>query len=177
MPGGLHRHCCCEPPEPGPCDACPRAGESITAVVSGIEMCGCAEQSDTEPCQYYEVQLLSGSINGVHTLEWWPYAIGWCSWRSGTIARVRQICWYRPCSGPCDCSRFSITEHDVYISLAIYPDTFPPATQLRVEPDIFWYLASEIRCEGEYQNQYLICGGDDGIGRPFFVGGTITLSR
>ena len=178
MPGGLHRHCCCEPPEPGPCGACPRFGESITAVVSGIEMCGCVEQPEVTPFispLYAEVQLLSGSINGVHTLEWWPWAIDMCSWRSGPIARARTIYGYRPCSGPCYCLESGSDELDVFIRLDIRPDTFPPATWLKVQPGIFSYSASEIRCEGEYENRLLICGGDEGL--PLFVGGTITLSR
>jgi len=171
MPGGLHRHCCCEP-EPGPCRACPRFGESITAVVSGIENCGCMEQPG--PAPYAEAQLLSGSINGVHTLEWSPWMSGYCAWRAGPIARVRNIYWNPPCSGPCDCLEFGTREYDVYIGLRIRIDPFEPATWLDVAGyyPIFEYSAPEIRCEGEYQNQILICGG-----WPFFVGGTITLSR
>lgn len=175
MPGGLHRHCCCEP-GPGPCGACPRFGESITAVVSGIENCGCVERPEGTP--YLEAQLLSGSINGVHTLEWSPSGMwpGRCIWKSDPIARMRVIYWNPPCSGPCDCVP-GPREYDVYIALDIRPDIFPPATSLSVSPYIFKYSASEIRCEGEYQNQSLICGGDDGLGMELFVGGTITLSR
>lgn len=172
MPGGLHRHCCCEH---GPCRACPRFGESITAVVSGVEMCGPCMASPV--ASYIEIELLSGSINGVHTLEWVPEwgGIEYCSWVSDTIARVRTTAWYSPCSGPCDCSHSQSHEHDVSISLFIRFDTFPPVTRLRMMmPEIFYYSASEIRCEGEYQNQYLICG--EGTA-PYFVGGTITLSR
>ena len=178
MPGGLHRHCCCEPPEPGPCDACPRAGESITAVVSGIEMCGCMELPEGTPYDpvYVEAKLLSGSINGVHTLKWRPVVIGWCQWSSDPIARVRVIDWRRPCSGPCDCSSFTAGVHDLSIHLDIDPDPFAPTTSLRgLTLGFFRYSASEIRCEGEYQNENLICG--EHIGWPLFVGGTITLSR
>lgn len=172
MPGGLHRHCCCEP---GPCRACPRFGESITAVVSGIEMCGPCTADTTG---YIETELLSGSINGVHTLEWVPEwgGIEYCSWRSGTIARVRVTYWYGSCSGPCDCSQSMSWEYDVYIDLYIRFDTFPPTTRLRMMPEFFRYVASEIRCEGEYQNLYLICN-EEYPGYPLFVGGTITLSR
>ena len=176
MPGGLHRHCCCEP-GPGPCGACPQVGESITAVVSGIEICGCMVVPGLWPMPplYVKAQLLSGSINGVHTLEWWPYGIDTCSWRSGPIARIRTIRWFPPCSGPCDCSPVYDIDRDVYIDLHIRPD--PPATRLRMFGGIFDYSASEIRCEGEYQNQNLICGGGEVYGLPLFVGGTITLSR
>jgi len=175
MPGGLHRHCCCEP-EPGPCGVCPRFGESITAVVSGIENCGCVKLPGAG-ILYGEVQLLSGSINGVHTLEWSPWVSGCCRWKSDPIARIRETYWNPPCSGPCDCLWPVVSEVDVYIDLRIRPDIFPPAIWLDVVPYIFKYSASELRCEGEYQNQFLICGSEEYGYGPFLVGGTITLSR
>ena len=175
MPGGLHRHCCCEPP--GLCGACPRFGESITAVVSGVEMCG--------PCMawpggaYIESELLSGSINGVHTLSWRPAGTDWCSWRSDPIARVRWHDWAGTCSGPCDCSYHFSREVDVHVHLWI--NLYTGTTVISVIGDRFWYFGhsvDEFLCEGEYPNQRLICGYDPGIdGYVFGTGGTITLSR
>ncbi len=176
MPGGLHRHCCCEP-EPGPCGACPRFGDSITAVVSGIEMCG--------PCMatpwgsYVGIELLSGSINGVHTLSWVPVGTGWCIWRSGPIARVRRHAWSGTCSGPCNCSSHYSEEVDVGVSLDINLHAGASSISVGSIPaPYFAHSVYEVLCEGEYPNQLLICGYDPGMGGfPFGAGGTVTLSR
>lgn len=178
MPGGLHRHCCCEPPEPGPCGACPRFGESITAVVSGIELCGpCME---TPSGSYAEIELLFGSINGVHTLSWVPVGIGLCRWQSDPIARVRRHTWSGTCSGPCDCSSHYSAEYDVRVYLRINCNIGETLICVGGFLSTLYFLHSvgEVLCEGEYPNQLLICGYYPGmLDFLYGAGGTVTLSR